>query len=78
MSPWTRSLDGLPLFTLRENEAFFKDSGKTAKLNKRTEQLFNDNFQFNISCLNERNFFFMFEPFVVLATERKIANYALL
>ena len=50
-SPWTRSLDGLPLFTLREIEAFFKDSGKTAKLNKRTEQLLNDNFHDNISCL---------------------------
>ena len=56
---WTRSLDGLPLFTLREIEAFFKDSGKTAKLNKRTEQLLNDNFHDNISCLNEGNFFYV-------------------
>ena len=55
-SPWTRSLDGLPLFTRREIEAFFKDSGKTAKLNKRTKQLLNDNF-------HEGNFF-MFQPFV--------------
>ena len=76
-SPWTRSLDGLPLSTLREIEAFVKDSGKTAKLNKRTEQLLNDNFHDNISCLNEGNFF-MFEPFVEQTTERKIPNYALL
>ena len=58
-SPWTRSLDGLPLFTLREIEAFFKDSGKTAKLNKRTEQLLNDNFHDNINCLNEGSFFYV-------------------
>ena len=76
-------MDGLLLFTLREKEAFFKDSGKTVKLNKRTEQLLNDNFQFNISCLNEGKFFYVraicsASSFVVLATERKITNYALL
>ena len=59
-SPWTRSLDRLPLFTLREIDAFFKDSGKTAKLNKRTKQLLNDTF-------HEGNFL-MFQPFVELAT----------
>ena len=75
MSPWTRSLVGLPLLTLRGKEAFFKDSGKTARLNKRTEQLLNDYVQFNISYLNERKFL---EPFVELATERKITNYDLL
>ena len=53
-SPW---ISGLCLFTLGEKEDFFKDSGKTAKLKKRTEQLSNDNFNDNISCLNERNFF---------------------
>ena len=58
-SSWTRSLDGLPMFTLREIEEFFKYSGKTAKLNKRTEQLLNDNFHDNISCLNEGNFFYV-------------------
>jgi len=47
-----RRLAGLPLFTLREIEVSFKDSGKTAKLNKRTEQLSNENFHDNISCLN--------------------------
>jgi len=36
--------------TLREIEVFFKDSGKIAKLNKRTEQLLNENFHDNISC----------------------------
>ena len=41
------------MFTLREIEVFLKDSGKTAKLNKRTEQLLNENFHDNISCLNE-------------------------
>ena len=53
-SPW---ISGLCLFTLGEKEDFFKDSGKTAKLKKRTEQLSNDNFNDNISCLNESNFF---------------------
>ena len=42
---------------LERKRIFFKDSGKTAKLKKRTEQLSNDNFNDNISCLNERNFF---------------------
>ena len=45
---------------LEKKRHFIKDSGKTTKLNKRTEQLLNDNFQFNSSCLNERKFF-MFE-----------------
>ena len=58
---------------LEEKGHFFKDSGKTAKLNKRTEQLFNDYVQFNISCLNERKFF---ELYLELPTERKITNYA--
>ena len=60
---------------LEEKRHFFKDSGKTPKLNKRTEQLLNDYVQFNISCLSERKFF---ELFVELATERKITNYTLL
>ena len=60
---------------LEEKRHFYKDSGKTAKLNKRTEYLLNDYVQLNISSLNERKFF---EPFVELATERKITNYALL
>ena len=46
-----------PLLTLREIEVFFKDTGKTSKLNKRTEQLLNENFHDNISCLNEEEFF---------------------
>lgn len=48
---WTRRLAGLPLFTWREIEVFFKDCGKNAKLNKRTEQFLNESFHDNISCL---------------------------
>ena len=74
---------GLPLFTLREVEVIFKDSGKAAKLNKRTEQLLNENCHCNISCLNEDNFFYFFlfffiffmsVPFVEQATEKKTRN----
>ena len=64
---------GLPLFTLREIEVFFKDSGKIAKLNRRTEQLLNENFHDNINCLNEDSFF-MSMPFVEQATEKKNTN----
>ena len=56
---WTRSLAGLTLFTLREIEVFGKDSGKTAKWNKRTEQLLNENFHDNISFLNEDDYFYV-------------------
>ena len=64
---WTKSLEGLPSFTINEINNFFKNSGKSVLKNvtvvkksfKRGEQLIEENFVdlFNIYCYNEDELF---------------------
>ena len=64
---WTKSLEGLPSFTINEINNFFKNSGKSVLKNatvvkksfKRGEQLIEENFVdlFNIYCYNDDELF---------------------
>ena len=56
---WTKSLQHLPTFTIKEIELFFGDSGKTGKTTKRVDNLLFENFLDSISCSHDTNYFYV-------------------
>jgi len=56
---WSKNLVGLPQFTIKELESFFRDSGKTGKTQKRAGNLLFDNFLDNLHCCQSNVLFYI-------------------
>lgn len=56
---WGKDLSGMPVFTIKELEDFFKLCGKTNKTKRRAENIMFDNYMDNIFSFVEKPFFYI-------------------